>query len=84
MVAFLKDLFNRFKRARVVTKALVIFSMLLWTFLLLICVIKVNYTVTTPGFTSKASDRIVINDEKYKDNKTGQIYTLAVYSKNKV
>ena len=84
MVAFLKDLFNRFKRARVVTKALVIFIMLLWTLLLLICVIKVNYTVTTPGFASKASDRIVINEESFKDNKTGQIYTLAVYSKNKV
>ena len=84
MIAFLKDLLNRFKRARVVSKALVIFSMLLWLVLLLMCVIKVNYTVVTPGYASKASERIIIENDDFKDNKTGQVYTLAVYSSNKV
>ena len=84
MIAFIKDLFNKLKHARLVTKALAIFSMLLWISLLLLCVIKVNYTVVTPGFASKASDRIIFNEEEFKENKTGQVYTLAVYSSNRV
>ena len=84
MFAYLKDLFNKFKNAKVYTKALVIFSMLLWLALLLMCLIKVNYTVVTPGFATNAASRIVLKEDEYKDNKIGQIYTLAVYSDNRV
>lgn len=84
MLIFIKDLFNKFKKAKVYEKALVIFSMLLWLALLLMCLIKVNYTVVTPGFPTNAANRITIDDENYKDNEVGQIYTLAVYSQNRV
>ena len=84
MFVYLKELFNKFKHAKIYTKLLVCFCMLLWLILLLICLIRVNYTVVTPGVANQAQNRLTINDEAFKNNEKGQIYTLAVYSSNRV
>lgn len=84
MLSYLKKLWYKFIHAKIYIKVLVSLIMTLWLLLLLICLIKVNYTVTTPGYATNATTRLVINDEEFKDNKKGQTYTLAVYSSNRV
>lgn len=84
MFVFLKDLWLKLKDAKLYKKVLVCFSMLIWLALILVCLIQVSYTVVTPGLAHNASSRLEITTDEFKENEKGQIYTLAVYSDNKV
>lgn len=80
MKAYFKKLLNNFKKSQLKVKILVIFSLLIYTLLLVFSLVKVNYEVITPGGLTPVSQYVDIESEE----KVGNIYTVSVYSSKRI
>lgn len=80
MKEYLIGIWNKFKNTSLVKKLLSILLIVLYIFIICICVIKVEVDLTTPGSITNVSNVIDIDSEYQK----GNIYTVSVFSKNKV
>lgn len=80
MKEYLIGIWNKFKNTSLVKKILSILLIVLYIFIICICVIKVEVDLTTPGSITNVSNVIDIDSEYQK----GNIYTVSVFSKNKV
>ena len=80
MKEYLLMIWNRFKKCSVLIKSLFILLILLYISIIVICVYPVKVDSTLPGTVNNVSNVIDINTE----NDTGSIYTVSIYSENKM
>lgn len=80
MKEYLLMIWNRFKKCSVLIKSLFILLILLYIGIIVICVYPVKVDSTLPGTVNNVSNVIDINTE----NDTGSIYTVSIYSENKM
>lgn len=80
MQEYLYNLWNKFKNTTLFKKVLLIILIIIYILTICGCLIKVDVDLTTPGSVTNVSN--VINIQS--DYQTGNIYTVSVYSKNKV
>lgn len=83
MKEYLKNLWTKFKEKSVLFKTFICFIIILYFGLIAICVIPVKTDSTVPGTISNVSRFISIGGDSNK-NKTGNIYTVSVYSQPKM
>lgn len=77
---FLLEKFKNLKTSRKITLLVIGF---IYIALILLCVIKVNYSLTTPGSLTKVTDFCEITEEGYS-NDSGMVYGTAVYSYDRI
>lgn len=80
MKEYLIGLWEKFKNTTLIKKLSVVFIMILYIAIVCICLIKVEVDLTSPGSITSVNN--VINIES--KNNPGNIYTVSVYSRNKV
>lgn len=80
MISYFKNFFKTFKDRKLSFKISFVVLVLLWIFLLVITVVPLNYEMTTPGVSTKATADVYVVNGNNRDN----IYTLGVYGKRKV
>ena len=80
MKEYLIGLWEKFKNTTLIKKLTIIFLMILYIGIVCICLIKVDVDLTTPGSITRVDNVISIETE----NERGNIFTVSVYSKEKV
>lgn len=71
---YFKDLWNRFIHTHIMTKVFIFLFITLEIFILVISFVKVDYTITTPGFLTEAMYMVDVDTE----NERGHILTVSV------
>ena len=72
--SYLKDLWNRFVNSKIMTKIFIFLFIALEAFILVISFVKVDYTITTPGFLTEAMYMVQVDTE----NERGRVLTVSV------
>lgn len=80
MINYLKSIWEKIKQMAIWKKILLIFLSFIYIFILCICFITIEVDSTSPGSVNRVSDVVHIDSE----NSQGDIYTVSVYSENKV
>lgn len=80
MQEYLYNLWNKFKNTTLFKKIILIILIIIYLLTICGCLIKIDVDLTTPGVVTNVSNVIDIES----DYQTGNIYTVSIYSKNKV
>lgn len=80
MINYLKSIWEKIKQMAIWKKILLIFLSFIYIFILCICFITIEVDSTSPGSVNQVSNVVHIDSE----NSQGNIYTVSVYSENKV
>lgn len=80
MIKYLKSIWDKIKQSKLSKKILLVFLALVYVGILCICLITVKVDSTTPGAVTRVNNVVHINSE----NTQGSIYTVSVYTENKV
>ena len=72
--SYFKDLFNRFKNSKIITKLFIFLFIIFEIFILVISFVKVDYKITTPGFLTEAMYMVDVDTK----NQRGHILTVSV------
>ncbi len=80
MINYLKSIWEKIKQMAIWKKILLIFLSFIYIFILCICFITIEVDSTSPGSVNRVSNVVHIDSE----NSQGDIYTVSVYSENKV
>jgi PDZ domain-containing protein len=75
MILFFKNIFTNFKNASITKKILSSLFIMLYLLILLTSIIKVDYSVMTPGTANRVDSVITVST----DNEVGQIYTVSIF-----
>ena len=78
--SYFKDLFKRFKEKSLFVKIILCLFICLDISILVFCLVRTKYNVTTPGAVDEASDTITVKS----NNTSGHILTVAVTDFDKV
>lgn len=78
--SYFQDLFKRLRDKSIVFKIIISLFILFEIFILVVSFVKVDYTITTPGYLMEASNTIILEN----DNERGHILTVSVTEYNKV
>ena len=71
---YFKDLFNRFMHSKLITKIFIFLFIAFEVFILVISFVKVDYTITTPGFLTEAMYMVDVDTK----NDRGHVLTVSV------
>ncbi len=80
MKEYLLSLWSKFKNKSIIFKSFICLLLVIYIAIACVCIIQVEVDCTTPGTITNVSNVINIDSE----NKSGNIYTVSVYSKPKV
>lgn len=80
MIVFTKSILKNFKEASLGKKIAVIFLILIYIFIMVITIGKVDYEITTPGVVSRIDNLVELDST----NDRGNIYTVGVYSRKRI
>ena len=80
MKLYLLDIFNRFKNCSIFKKIIFTLIFLIQVFILVICFVKVDYEITTPGSLNNPVSSITIENA----NDRGYIASIGIFSYKKV
>lgn len=80
MIKYLKSIWNKIKEFPLWKKICLVFLAIIYVGVLCICIITVKVDSTTPGSVTRVNNVVHVNS----DNTQGSIYTVSVYTENKV
>lgn len=80
MIKYFKHLFNNFKLLSLTKKILASIFVFLYLTIVALSIIKVNYSVLTPGTPSRVDSLIKVET----NNEVGRIYTVSVYEYRRI
>lgn len=80
MIKFFSNIFNKFKRTKIVYKILIILGIFLYAFLMFITTKNVNVIATYPGYISPVNNFVNVDAEFEK----GNFYTTSVLQNRKI
>lgn len=72
--SYFKDLWNRFVNSKILTKIFIFLFIALEAFILVISFVKVDYTITTPGYLTEAKYMVALDNK----NERGHVLTVSV------
>ena len=80
MIKYLKSIWDKIKSYPIWKKILLVFLTIIYIGVLCICLITIKVDSTTPGTVTRVNNVVHINS----DNTQGSIYTVSVFTENKV